>query len=86
MKHHRFEAQLGQDYCIRCGEAEPMHRVSLRTEFKVNVEFTVSMDDTTARDALDTITSRVNEMLAVLERKDDVRVVLLHRLEVQEQL
>lgn len=84
--NHRFEAPLGQDYCIRCGEAEPMHRLeSLRTAFKVTAEFTVSMDDTLARDALDTITSRVNEMLATLERKDCVRIVLLHRVEVQEQ-
>lgn len=25
LRTHRFEAGLGQDYCIRCGEAELMH-------------------------------------------------------------
>ena len=27
---HRFEAQLGQDYCIRCGEVAAMHKVGER--------------------------------------------------------
>lgn len=59
--------------------------MSERATFRVVAEFTVAMDDTTARDALETITSRVNEMLAALERKDDIRVVLLHRCSVDEQ-
>lgn len=57
----------------------------MRSNFTVDLRLTVSMDDTTARDALEAITSRVNEMLAALERKDDIRVVLLHRLDVNEQ-
>lgn len=59
--------------------------MSGRTTFKVELTVTVQMDDTTQADALETIKGRVNEMLAVLERKDDVRIVLVHDLEVSEQ-
>ena len=43
---HRFEAGLGQDYCIRCGEAEPMHRLDVvaTTGGKATVETVVPKD------------------------------------------
>jgi hypothetical protein len=59
--------------------------VSGRTTFTVGVDFTIEMDDTSVAEAQETVAARVNEMLAALERKDDVRIVLLHRVEVKEQ-
>lgn len=53
-----------------------------RAEFTVKVEFTISMDDTTPREALETVSARINEMLATLERRDDVRIVLLNTMRV----
>lgn len=54
-----------------------------RRTFKVEVTLLAQMDDTTPDEAREVIMGRVNEMLAVLERKDDVRIVLV-RDEVRE--
>lgn len=56
-----------------------------RVTYRADIGFTFQMDDTLPTEVAETITVRVNEMLAALERKDDVRIVLLDRLEVTEQ-
>jgi hypothetical protein len=55
-----------------------------RTTYKLELVVTMTLDDEKLAAVTDTITGRVNEMLGVLERKDDVRILLVHECDVTE--
>jgi hypothetical protein len=56
-----------------------------RHQYHVQVAFTIELDDESPDSVRrDYVEPRVNEMLAVLEHKDDVRIILLHRVTVEE--
>lgn len=57
--------------------------MSGRRQFKVDATYTVSMDDTTLEEAKELLEGRFNESLAALERKDDVRIILVHNFDVE---
>jgi hypothetical protein len=55
-----------------------------RKQYRLEVDVLVSLDDERLTDVKERLEWRVNEMLAVLERKDDVRIDLLTNFEVTE--
>ena len=59
--------------------------MSLRREYKVWCRFTISLDDERLKDVEELLKARFNEMLGTMERKDDIRIVLVHSFEVEEQ-
>jgi hypothetical protein len=55
-----------------------------RHHYHVQVAFTIALDDESPETVRrDYVEPRVNELLAALERKDDVRIILLHRVTVE---
>lgn len=56
----------------------------MRNTYKVELTFTITMDDEQLKDVKELMTWRMNEMLSALERKDDVRIVLVHNCDVNE--
>jgi hypothetical protein len=55
-----------------------------RTTYKLTLVVTMTLDDERLADVEALVTGRVNEMLALLERKDDVRIGLVHQCDVTE--
>jgi hypothetical protein len=49
-----------------------------RRTYKLELIVTMALDDERLADVEDRVTGRVNEMLVVLERQDDVRIGLVH--------
>lgn len=58
--------------------------MSSRVEYSLDMKLIVSLDDETLESAKEIIEARVNEMCAALERKDDVRIVLMHHCNVEQ--
>ena len=56
----------------------------MRREYSLDLKLFVSLDDETLESVKEILEARVNEMCAALERKDDVRIDLLHHCEVEE--
>ena len=56
----------------------------MRREYSLELKLIVSLDDETLEDTTRILNDRVNEMCAALERKDDVRILLLHHCDVKE--
>jgi hypothetical protein len=53
--------------------------------YHVLIELTVGLHDESCKTVKsDYIEPRLNEMLSVLERKDDVKIILLHKIQVDE--
>lgn len=55
----------------------------MRIEYVLNLKLFVSLDDESLENVKEILEARVNEMCHSLERKDDVRINLLHHCDVE---
>ena len=56
----------------------------MRREYSLELKLFISLDDETLDSVKEILEARVNEMCHNLERKDDVRIDLLHHCDVEE--